>query len=546
MLDIAIRDGKVIDGTGNPWFRADVGIIGEKIVSIGRIEAGQAQREIDAKGLMVCSGFIDVHSHTDLIFSLDAKDQCRYLEGRIRQGITTEIIGNCGKSVGPINQGNINLLKGTYWMSPEGSKWDWSTLGDYLKALESQGVALNVGTLVGHGTVRIAVMGMSAAIPDQEQLAKMKTYVREALEDGAFGLSCGLIYPPGMYATTHELIRLAEAAAQKGRIFTSHIRGSSETLLPAVKEIIKIGQEAGVSIQHSHHEAVGKDHWWKIGETLKLEEAARGRGVSISYDVFPYVAANTSMTAIFPPWSLEGGIPKLLERLRIPEVRGRIELDIESIIPGWPPWIPGCWAHNIAEAVGWDNIHVYHVGSEKNRRLMGKSIEEVSVIVRKKPFDAVADLMLEENGIVSCFVFGVSGDLSTDEPNKTLIKHPLGAISTDAVDFGKGNPHPAAYGTYPRVIGRYARDEKIITVEEAVRKMTSWPAQIMGIRDRGLIREGMYGDIVLFDFGRVKDKATYTDARQFPDGIEYVLINGKIVIERGEYHRSLPGMVLRR
>lgn len=545
MLDIVIKNGNILDGTGNPWFSADVGISGEKIVSIGRIEPEKARKVINAQGLIVCPGFIDVHAHSDLILTLNADDQCRYMEGRIRQGITTEIGGNCGKSAGPINSENTRFVKGTFWQSPEGLKWDWSTLGEYLKVLENQGVALNVGTLAGHGTIRIAVMGMSAAIPTDDQLARMKKLVQEALEEGAFGLSCGLIYPPGMYTTTYELMELARVVASNGRLFTSHIRGSSETLLPAVKEIIKIGEETGVSVQHSHHEAVGKDHWWKIEETLKLEEYARERGVSITYDVFPYVAANTNMTSIFPPWSLEGGIQGLLERLRVPEIRRRIESDIEECIPGWPPWIPGCWAHNIVEAVGWDNIHVYHVGSKEHSRFVGKTIEEVSALVGKKPFDAIADLMLEAHGIASCYVFGVSGDLSTDEPNRALVKHPLGAISTDALDFGKGKPHPAAYGTYPRVIGSHARDERIFTVQEAVRKMTSWPAQIMGIRDRGLIREGMFADIVLFDLARIKDNATYSEPRQFPDGVEFVLINGKIIIERGEYHRSLPGKVLR-
>ncbi len=534
-----------MDGSGNPWFRADVGISGEKIVCLGRVEAVQARRVIDAQGLMVCPGFIDVHAHSDPIFTLNADDQCRYLEGRIRQGITTEIIGNCGKSLGPLKPENVDFVKGTFWQSPEGVAWDWSTVGEYLKRLETQGVALNVGTLAAHGTIRIAVMGMNAAVPSEEQLREMKRLVQEALDEGAFGLSCGLIYPPGMYTTTFELMELARVAASKGRIFTSHIRGSSETLLPAVKEIIRIGEETGVAVQHSHHEAVGKDHWWKIEETLRLEESARDRGVSITYDVFPYVAANTNMTAIFPPWSLEGGIQKLMERLRAPEIRGRIESDIEESIPGWPPWIPGCWAHNIVEAVGWDNIRVYHVGSEKHKSLIGKSIQEISGIFAKKPFEAVAELMLEADGVASCYVFGVSGDLSTDEPNRELIRHPLGAISTDASDFGKGKPHPAAYGTYPRVIGRLARDEKVIPVQEAVRKMTSWPAQIMGIRDRGWIREGMFADIVLLDLPRINDNATYDKPRQFPDGVEFVLINGKIIIERGEYHRSLPGKVLR-
>jgi N-acyl-D-amino-acid deacylase len=373
----------------------------------------------------------------------------------------------------------------------------------------------------------------------------MKILIQEALEEGAFGLSSGLIYPPGMYSTTHELTELAKVAASRGKIFTSHIRGSSETLLPAVKELIQIGEKTGVALQHSHHEAVGRDHWWKIEETLKMEEAARARGVSITYDVFPYVAANTNMTAIFPPWSLEGGIPKLLERLRNPETRDRIEADIAETIPGWPPWIPGCWAHNIVEAVGWDNIRVYHVGSEKNAKWVGRSIGEISSSLGKKPFAVVSDLMLEEGGIASCYVFGVSGDLSTDEPNKILVKHPLGAISTDAFDFGKGKPHPAAYGTYPRVI-RYARDEKLLSLHEAIRKMTSWPAQIMGIRDRGMIREGLFADIVLFGLSRIADPATFDDPRHFPEGIEFVLINGKVVVEQGKYQKSLAGKVLRR
>ncbi len=432
------------------------------------------------------------------------------------------------------------------WMAPEDLPWSWETMTDYTAVLEKRGVPINVASLTGHGTTRALAMGFRSGPPSHNELEVMKKRLAETLEQGSFGMSMGLIYAPGMYADTRELIEMAKVVREYDGLVTSHVRGSSETNLLAERELIRIGEESGCRVHRSHNEAVGREHWDKIEKSLEMEEKARERGIDIGYDMFPYPAAMTMMVAIYPPWALEGGWSEFVKRVQDPETRGQIAEDVEEMVPGWPTWREGSWPHNIVGATGWKNIYIGYISSEKNKQYEGLNLEELGEKSGKSPFDAITDLLVEEHGAISQLIFGVSGDRETDAPLRQLITHRLGGFSTDAIDIGRGIPHPAAYGTYPRILGKYVREEKLLSLEEAVRKMTSFTASRLKLRERGLIREGFFADLVILDEERIIDRATYEKPRQFPEGIEYVIVNGQIVVEKGDLHQIKPGKVLLR
>jgi N-acyl-D-amino-acid deacylase len=545
VYSLLIKNIRVVDGLGNPWYKADVGIQGEKIAQIGRIEEKEAQKIIDGKGMVLAPGFIDMHSHSEMIFL--SEKQTELLEGRIRQGITTEIMGNCGISVSPIrNELKSDMEKSVGWMTPEPVPWSWNSMAEFLDLIEKKGVMVNVGTLTGHGAIRAYVKGFSSGLVPPDGIEKMKEILGETFEEGSFGLSSGLIYAPGMFADTNEFIDLGRVVAKYGRILTSHVRGSSETDVDAEKEIIQIGEKAGCKVHRSHYEAFGKENWHKIEITLKLDEEARQRGIDFAFDMFPYTAAMTMMIAIYPPWALDGGWPKFLSRVQDPDTRKKIEHDIETVVPSWPTWIPGAWPHNLVKAGGWENIYIGYIPSDKNKHYEGLNLVELGEKLRKSPFDAITDLMIKENGAISQLIFGVSGDRENEEPIKAIVRHPLGGYATDAVDIGRGKPHPAAYGTYPRILGHYVREQKLLTLEDAVRRMTSFPASRLGLKGRGMIAEGYFADLVIFDPDRIRDRATYEESRQFPEGIHQVIINGHVVLENGEMKEIQPGKVLRK
>jgi N-acyl-D-amino-acid deacylase len=545
MFELVIKNGRVMDGTGNPWFYGDVAIKDGKIQKIGFIDSSSANSVIDAKGLVVAPGFVEIHSHADFILPL--REHPRILEPLVRQGVTTIVVGNCGYSPAPINPQTIAVLK-TYasFLQAEELQWEWSDMGNYLDFIQTRGVAYNVIPLVSHGAIRIALRGFESGPATDTEKEEMARLTQKAMEDGAFGLSCGLIYAPGMYSDTDELIAISRPLRDFGGIFTSHVRGSSETLLPATREIIKIGEENGIAVEHSHFEAFGKEHWPKIEEALRLHDEARARGIDIGFDVIPYIAANTTLLAIFPPWSIEGGVSKLVERLRKKEVRKRIAVDIEKTVSTWPPWVPGAWPHNLVRATGWENIFVISVNSPDNKRLEGKSLAEIGRDMNKTPFDVAVDLAIEEEGKVMALYVGVSGDLEDEKWLRRILSHPRAAICTDAIITGRGVPHLAAYGAFPKVLGYYSRDLKLFPMEEAIRKMTSASLQRFGIRDRGLIREGCFADITIFDEATVGEKGTYFDPAHFAEGIEYVIINGIPVLQNGRYNSKLCGQVLRK
>lgn len=556
-----IESGTLIDGTGAPARPADILIEAERVIDIlppgsAPMTRPAAEARIDARGMIVCPGFVDIHSHGDLVVALPPAAQRRLLEGRLAQGITTVIVGNCGLGVFPRTGASEPILRAVVgWMTPDGegadSAWPWEDLGSYLDRLEIGGVWMNVGALQPHGPLRVEAAGLSRPPPggtSREALAMMTRRLEAALDAGAFGLSTGLVYPPGSFTPTDEIVELARVVARRGgeRAFVaSHIRGSSETLVHAVDELLQIGREADVRVQHSHCEAVGQGHWSKIERVLEMEETARRTGVSVAFDMFPYTAAATMMLAIYPPWAYEGGVDRLLQRLGDPSTRAAIGETIDRVIPSWPPWAPDGWPHNLVRAVGWGQITIGSVSSVRNRHLEGISLAELGRTRGISPFDAVSDLMIEERGTITQIIHGISGDETHEEGIELLLSNPNGCVCTDADDFGRGKPHPAAWGTYPRVLGRYVRERKRLSLEEAIHKMTGRPAGLLGLNDRGVVRKGACADLIVFDPETIGSEATFEHPRRHAAGIACVMVNGAVVVGRGAA-TGPAGRVLRR
>ncbi len=552
---LQILGGLVCDGTGSEPVPADLAIEAGRIAAVappGGIPhpGGASPAVIDASGYIVTPGFVDLHSHSDLIFPLPTERAGPLLEGRIRQGITTEIVANCGLGAAPAAGPAPGLLRGILgWMTPDGGAGSWTGVGAWLDAVESAGPCINVGMLVPHGPLRLSVMELRAGPADDAERRRMGAALERGLEEGAFGLSSGLIYPPGMFTPASELLFLARSVARADRIYTSHIRGSSELLLPAVDELLAVGRVAGCRVHHSHAEAVGRRWWKEIPAMLARHEAARADGVRISYDMFPYTVAATMMLAIYPPWALEGGLRALLERLGRPAERRRIGADIASRRPEWPPWTAGGWPHNLVGAVGWSGIAVASVRSARNAPAVGLTLDELGRTRGRDPFDAISDLMIEEDGEVGQWVFEISGPPphagDADAALAPLATHPAGAFCSDAIDTGRGRPHPAAWGAFPHALGSLVRERRLLGFAEAIRKMTSLPADLLGLRDRGRIASGCAADLVILDPAVVSGPADLHEPRQPAVGIRHVLVNGRALLREGRFLPAAAGRVLR-
>ena len=527
MSDIIIKNGYIVDGSGNPWFKKDIGIKNRVIEKIGNLNFVKAKTIINAKGLIVSPGFIDVHSHSDLWLLV----KNNLAKSKVMQGATTEIVGNCGYSVAPVEEENKDLLKESIapLMGIGDVKINWETLREYLLLLKNQGVGINVGSLVGQETIRIAVMGFDNRKPNAKELEKMKMLTAQAMRDGAFGMSTGLIYPPGSYADTDELIEICRVISQYGGIYASHIRGEGKTLIKAVKEAIKIGEKANLPVEISHHKANNKDSWGKVKETLQIIDEARKRGIDVTCDQYPYTEGSGLLTQVLPPWVQEGGIDKLIARLKDQSIRTKIKKEFKEDIPEWD---------NYVKVIGWDKIMITSVISMKNKHYEGKTVGAIAQQQKKDPLYFVFDLLIEEKCKVTMINF-----IMCEEDVRTVMKYPGTMIVTDGLHVQTGKAHPRLYGTFPRILGKYVREEKVLRLEDAVRKMTSLPAQKFGLNYRGLIKEGMLADITIFDPDKVIDKATYTKL-QYPEGIKYVIINGKLVVKDGAHTGVLAGEVL--
>ena len=531
-FDLIIRNGCICDGTGNPSRHADVGIVGDRIEAIGKLSDATAKETVDASGKVVAPGFIDMHNHVDHAV-LAFPDE----ESYIMQGVTTSVVGNCGLSMAPVSDAHRDEVR--KYLKPFLDKkfdygWEWSTLTEFFTRVRNSGTIQNLAPLVGQGTLRIAVKGFDPSPATGAEMARMKALLLEELEQGAFGLSSGLIYPPGSYTTERELTELASVLTPFGAVYATHIRNEGDRLIESVDEAIAIGEANGIPVEISHHKAASRANWGKVNATLRIMEQARSRGVDVSCDVYPYPAAMTTISALLPSQALEGGIGEMLRRLADPASRAQLAAAIGDGTMKEENWIRG---------IGWKNIVIAECGAAP--RYDGMSLEQI-IAGRKPedPFGSFFDWLLEVKAEATMVLFGMDED-----DVRTVIAHPLSAVISDSwvtAPRAGGRPHPRGYGSFPRLLGKYVREEKLLSLEEAVRKITSMPASKIGIRDRGLLREGFFADVVVFDAATVRDKATFTNPHQYPEGIEHVVVNGRIVVTRNTLLGVRPGTILRR
>ncbi|HKN46899.1 MAG TPA: D-aminoacylase [Candidatus Polarisedimenticolia bacterium] len=530
LYDLILRGGRIVDGTGAPWFEGDVAIRGDRIVAIGRLERAAAKRTIDVRGLVVAPGFIDMLGQSELTVLVDP-----HVRSKITQGITTELTGE-GGSVAPQTAFTIEQLVPT--IADLNLTIDWRDYDGYFGRLRQKGSAVNFAHLVGAAQVREAVMKSDNRAPTQEELERMKRLVARAMEQGAVGLSTALIYPPGTFAETRELVELAKVASGYGGFYASHIRNESNRLVKALEEAASIGEQAKIPVEVWHFKSAGRSNWGRIGDGIKAIEAARARGVDITADMYPYPASSTDLTACLPPRAQEGGLQALVARLKDPAERARIRGEIESAEVEW---------ENVWAQTGPDNILIVGVKKAANRKWQGKRLAEIAKERGVDPFEAMFDLLVDENGTVSCVYFEMSEDDVREAMAQPWVAFDCdaGGVRPDGV-LGAEMTHPRAYGTFPRILGRYVREEKILKLEDAVRKMTSLAARRIGLWDRGILRPGLYADITVFDPQKVADRATFDAPHQYSEGIVHVFVNGQPVVENGKVTDRLPGRVLRR
>ena len=526
--DILIVNAHILDGTGSPWYAGSVAIKDGKIAEIGRTGNAPARRTIDARGLVVAPGFIDLHSHSDFTLLVDGK-----AESKIRQGVTTEIIGETA-SAGPVLGPAVPQLDRQ--LSVMGLKRTWTTLGEYFSTMQKHGMAVNIASYVGSGQVRLDVMGNVNRPPTPAELDKMKSLVDQAMREGAIGLGSGLIYPPNAFAKTDELVELAKVAARYGGIYTSHIRDEADHETEALREAIEIGEKAGLPVHILHYKIAAKQNWGKIGEMTALIQSARDRGLDVTADQYPYIASMTGLQLTLPTKYLEGPHNQVVDRLKDPKAREEIRRLIETGAPDWE--------NHVQASGGWHGVMVGAVQKPENKQYEGKRMDEVGNLMEKDPVDALCDLLISEETFPSAIYFQMS-----EQDVRTAMQEPWVGIGTDGSAVNPemkfmGKPHPRFYGTFPRVLGYYVREQKVINLPDAIRKMTSLAAQITGLTDRGLLRPGMAADITIFDLEKISDKATFENPAQYPVGIPYVIVNGTIVIDQGRLTGALPGRIL--
>lgn len=519
-FDVLIRGGRVVDGTGSPWSYADVALTGDTIAQISRagtMDVKRARRVIDASGMVVTPGFIDMHSHSDLTLLVDGKAQ-----SKVRMGVTTDILGESGsvapRCPAPTDEPPRSLPK---------LKRDWRTFEQYFARLMKQGTAINVGSYIGSGTVRECAMGEGDRKPTAAELTAMKGMVRTAMQQGAFGLSTGLEYPPASFATTEELIELARVVAEHGGMYTPHMRDEEGKVEQAIAETVRIAAEAKVPAHIFHLKTAEQPNWGRMKQAVAQIQAARDAGVEISADVYPYIAFSTGLSIRVPQWAHDGGTAAMLVRLRDPEQRKRIHDEISAA-----KW-------------DWSQAVVSLVMEPHNKKWEGRTITEIARESNKSEVDTALDLLLEERGSVSGVFFGMHED-----DLRLAMRQPWVSIGSDGSalatsgELARGKPHPRNYGSFARVLQKYVLQEKVLTLEEAIRKMTSLSASQMGIRDRGVLRAGMKADVLVFDPAKIVERTTFQDPHQYSEGMHYVIVNGQVVLDAGEHTGALPGQIV--
>ena len=528
-FDLVIRNGQLIDGTGIPWFQADVAIRGDRIVKIERQLEGTGRREIDATGLMVAPGFIDMHSHSDSSLLVDGNAQ-----SKIRQGVTTEILGE-GSSAAP-NLGRRPARSATV----DGQTVRWKTLAEYFALLEKSGIATNVASYVGLNNAWEAVMGKSFDRPTPEQLKAMEEIIRQGMDDGALGLSSQVMMPPGSLARTEEITQLARVVRPYGGIFSIHIRNEGTGVFGSIEEAITVAENADVPVDIIHLKIADEEYWGRMPEIIAIIEAARQRNVNVQANVYPYTRGNNNLRSIIPPWAHEGGNAAMLKRLADPQSRSRIKRDIVKGVEGW---------YNHYTAVGGDWGRMLVAGDNRFKGLTMDRVMALRTAGKKNAdlLDELLDFLIEEGGSVATVYAH-----HTDKDMNLALQQPWCSVGSDGSAYAikgplrRGNPHPRNFGTFPRVLGYYVREQKMLRLEDAVHKMTWLNAAKVGIRQRGQLAAGFFADITIFDAATIIDKATYTEPFQYPVGIEYVIVNGTIVLQQGQHTGQRPGRTLPR
>lgn len=529
-FDLVIINGHIIDGTGSPWYSGDVGIRDGKIAAIGNLSEAARKRTIDAKGMVVAPGFIDMLGQSEETILVDPR-----LPSKIYQGITTEITGE-GGSVAPLNDAIIQANRMQYEhlkITP-----DWRTFREYFARLEKQGMGINLASYVGATQVRRMVLGDADVQPTYAQLEQMKSLVRDAMKDGAVGVSTSLEYAPAPYAKTEEIIALAAEASKFGGIYATHMRSEGDAVMTAIEETLRIGKEAHIPVEIWHLKVAGKANWGRMPEVVAKLTAARAEGVDVSADTYAYPAWSNDFSAFIPPWAHDGGDAKLIERLKDPATRARIRKDM--LTPSKE------WDNEWHEIPGPEAVIICAVHNPKLLSLQGKTLAEVAKLWNKDPMDALFDLLIEDDAFTSVAVFGMSEPdvaLALQQPWVSLDNDSSGA-SPEGI-LGQEHPHPRAYGTFPRILRKYVREEKKLTLEDAIRKFSALAAQRMHLSDRGVLKAGMWADVVVFDPATIKDVATFENPNQLSQGMEYVLVNGAPVIDQRKMTGALPGKVLR-
>jgi N-acyl-D-amino-acid deacylase len=528
-FDVVIINGHIIDGTGSPWYSGDVGIRDGKVAAIGNLAAAARKRTIDAGGKVVAPGFIDMLGQSEFTILVDPR-----LPSKIYQGITTEITGE-GGSIAPLDDAIIQADHSDYehyHITP-----DWRTLREYFARLEKQGMGINLATYVGATQVRRMVLGDDNVQPTPVQLDQMKTLVRDAMKDGAVGVSTALEYAPAPYAKTEELIALAAEGGKFGGIYSTHMRNESDSVLEAIDEALRIGREAHVPVEIWHIKVGGKNVWGRMPEVVARINAARAAGADVTADTYAYTAWFNDFSAFIPPWAHDGGSAKMVERLKDPATRERIRKDMLTPSKDWD--------NEWQEIPGPDAVMIGVVQNPKMLPMQGKRLSEIAKLWNKDPIDALFDFLMEDPS-TGVAVFGMS------QPDVTLaLQQPWVAIDNDSSGtspegiLGQEHPHPRAYGTFPRILRKYVREDKVLTLEDAIRKMSALPAQRLRLTDRGVLKAGMWADVVVFDPVTVRDLATFDNPNQLSEGMEYVLVNGVPVIDHGKMTGALPGKVLR-
>lgn len=523
MLDYLIKNGIVFDGSGSEPVETNIGISGDRITYIGDNEIS-ATESIDAKGFVVSPGFIDTHGHSEFTILADGR-----AEGKLSQGVTTEINGNCGLSAAPLYGEAFEHREAD--LKELGIKERWSTFKEYFNILKNKGIAINFATLCGHGNIRASVIGYKDVVADRHAMNEMKGLLLQAIEEGAKGISTGLIYPPGVYSTTEELIELCSLLItyhHLSLIYASHMRSEGDELIEAIEEVIRIGNEAGVNVHISHIKTAGERNWWKADKAIDLIENSRKDGINLTCDRYPYTAASTDLDTILPSWVYEGGIEEELKRLKNPDAAKKIKAEIGNRGDKY-----------------WKGIYVSSAAMPENKWMEGENIFDIASKMKKQPIDALFDIFISERVRTGAIFFSMSGDNL-----KKFLSLPYTMIGSDSSvrSFSgptcTGKPHPRAFGSFPKFIAKYVKNECLMSLSEAIKKMTYLPALTFGLKERGLIKEGFFADIAVFDYEKIIDRATFKEPYKKSEGIAYVFVNGKLAVKEGDFTGGLSGRII--